>query len=212
MYNLVFLGAPGAGKGTQATIIAQKLDLIHLATGDLFRQAVKRGDKLGQKVKSFLKSGELVPDEITIEVVLKQINNLLNKGFILDGFPRNINQAKSLDEALGAKKKAIDKVIFISVSQSELEKRLGKRKACTQCQVPYQGNGDITICPRCGGELVQRSDDKPETISNRLKIYLKETEPLVYYYNQENKLNQVSGEGKIRKITNRILKVLGENQ
>jgi adenylate kinase len=208
----VFLGAPGAGKGTQAAIIAQKLDLIHLATGDLFRQAVKRGDTLGQKVKSFLKSGELVPDEITIEVVLKRIYNLVNKGFVLDGFPRNINQAKSLDEALEAKKKSIDKVIFISVSQLELEKRLGRRKVCIQCQVPYQGNNDITICPRCGGELVQRSDDKPETISNRLKIYLKETEPLVDYYDQENKLSQIGGEGKIEQITNRILGVLGENQ
>ena len=183
---LVFLGAPGAGKGTQAAIISQKLGLAHIATGDLFREAVTKGTELGKTVKAYMDKGVLVPDEVTIQLVSERLNESdCNSGCIFDGFPRTIEQAKALDEMLAGRNAAIDKAVYIKVSQEELLKRLGGRWICRLCQTPYH---EITSppkvpgkCDKCGGELYQRSDDTEKTIKERLRVYFAQTTPCLLY-------------------------------
>ncbi|MDD5604665.1 MAG: adenylate kinase [Dehalococcoidales bacterium] len=210
---IIFMGPPGAGKGTQAERVASELELEHLAPGDLFRQAVKQQSELGAEVQSYMERGELVPDEITIRVILERLINIgEGKGVILDGFPRNYNQALALDEALEKQNKAIDRVVDIQVAQPELVKRLSSRWLCRECQSPYSScdteNPYKEGCPACSGELYQRTDDKPETVNRRLEVYFKETAPLIDYYRNQNKLVEIEGQGGIKTITKRIIRAL----
>ena len=207
---IIFLGAPGAGKGTQAANAARELGLVHIASGDLFRQALEEGTELGLKAKSYMEKGVLVPDQITIGMVLERISAPdLKGGAILDGFPRNLEQAESLDKALAGEGKAIDKVIYIKVSEEELLKRLGGRWICRQCQTPYHAtNSPPKVwgkCDECGGELYQRPDDTEESIKKRLEVYSVETAPLIDYYTQQGKLVEIDGGDGVDVVGRRIV-------
>lgn len=211
--NIVFLGAPGAGKGTQATVVAGKLGLAHIATGDMFREAQAQGTKLGLKVKVYMEKGELVPNEITIGMLLEKIAAPESgQGAIFDGFPRNLEQAEALEGALAKADRVVDRVVYIKVTEEELKGRLGGRWTCRDCQAPYhevasppETDGQ---CDRCGGELYQRPDDNPETVAERLKVYFEQTMPLLDYYQQAGKLLEVDGEGDVDEISRRILAVV----
>jgi len=207
---IIFLGAPGAGKGTQAANVAQEVNLAHIASGDLFRQALGQGTELGLKAKWYMEKGELVPDEITIQMVLERISSPdCHYGIILDGFPRNLEQARALDKALVGQGKAVDKVIYIKVSEEELVRRLGGRWICRDCQTPYhETNSPPRVqgkCDRCGGELYQRPDDTVETVKQRLKVYFAQTVPLIDYYKQAGKLFEVDGEGDVDEVSGKIV-------
>jgi adenylate kinase len=206
---IIFLGAPGAGKGTQAANLAQELNLAHIATGDLFRQALEQGIELGIKAKSYMERGVLVPDQITIQMVLERLSAPdCEPGAILDGFPRNLEQAEALDKALAQRGKAIDKVIYIKVSEEELLKRLSGRWICRQCQAPYHVTDSPPKvwgrCDKCGGELYQRPDDTKESVRKRLEVYIAETAPLIDYYAQSGKLLEIDGEGSVTEVGRRI--------
>jgi len=212
---IIFLGAPGAGKGTQAAIVAQELSLAHIASGDLFRQALEQGTELGIQAKSYMEKGMLVPDAITIRMVLERISTPdCETGVILDGFPRNLEQAKALDEALLEQGKAIDKVVYIKVSQQELLNRLSGRWICRQCQTPYHAiNSPPKVwgkCDNCGGELYQRPDDTVETVKKRLEVYFAQTAPLIDYYTRADKLLEVDGEGSVNEVGRRTVTALGK--
>jgi adenylate kinase len=214
--RIVLLGPPGSGKGTQAGVIAQELGIAHIASGDLFREAAKRGDKMGMQVKSYMEKGLLVPDKITIKMILERISAPdCKKGCMLDGFPRTLEQAKALDKALSSNREAIDRVIYINVAPDELVRRLSGRFICRNCQAPYhlvssppkvQGK-----CDKCGGELYQRVDDSAETVRRRLDVYSAETAPLIDYYKKAGKLIEISGEGDIAEISNSIISALNKN-
>jgi adenylate kinase len=206
---IIFLGAPGAGKGTQAANLARELGLVHIATGDLFRQALEQGTELGIKAKSYMEKGVLVPDQITIQMVLERMSAAdCRRGAILDGFPRNLEQAGALDKALARQGKAMDKVIYIKVSEEELLKRLSGRWICRQCQTPYHATDSPPKvwgkCDKCGGELYQRPDDNEERVKKRLEVYFAETAPLIDYYAQIGKLLEVDGEGSVAEVGRRI--------
>jgi len=210
---IIFLGAPGAGKGTQAAIVAQELSLVHIASGDLFRQALEQGTELGIQAKSYMEKGMLVPDAITIRMVLERILAPdCEPGVILDGFPRNMEQATALDGALVEQGKIIDKVVYIKVSQQELLNRLSGRWICRQCQTPYHAiNSPPKVggkCDNCGGELYQRPDDTVETVKKRLEVYFAQTAPLIDYYTQADKLLEVDGEGSVNEVGRRIVTAL----
>ena len=212
---VVFLGAPGAGKGTQAAEVAKELKLAHIATGDMFRDAQKKGTRLALEAKTYMDKGMLVPDEITIKMVLERISAPdCVKGVIFDGFPRNLAQAQALDKAMAEQSKAIDHVVYIKVSEEELLKRLGGRWICRQCQSPYHEVASPPKvkgkCDKCGGELYQRSDDVPATIKERLKVFFAQTAPLIDYYSKTGKLVEVNGEGGMDEIKQRILKAVGK--
>ena len=212
MYIILF-GAPGAGKGTQAEYVAQKLNLVHIATGDLFRQAVEQGTELGIQVKSYMEKGVLGPDEITIGMVLERMSAPdCESGVVFDGFPRNLEQARALDEALAKQAKAIDRVVYIKVSEEELLKRLSGRWICRNCQMPYHATDSPPKiwgkCDKCGGELYQRPDDTVETVKKRLQVYFAQTAPLIDYYTQAGKLMEVDGEGDIDRVERRIIVAL----
>lgn len=210
---IVLLGAPGSGKGTQASVISKELKLVHIATGDLFRQAQAAGTGLGMQAKSYMEKGMLVPDEITIKMVLERISAPDCKhGVTLDGFPRNLKQAEALDKALTGQSQAIDKVIYIKVSEKELIKRLSGRWICRSCQFPYHiVNSPPRVsgkCDKCGGDLYQRADDTIETIEKRLKTYFAETAPLIGYYTRSGKLLEVEGEGDVGEVGKRMVEAL----
>ena len=210
---IIFLGAPGAGKGTQAANVAHQLNLVHIATGDLFRQAVEQGTELGMQAKSYMEKGILGPDELTIQMVLERMSAPdCQPGVVFDGFPRNIKQAEVLDEALARQAKAIDGVVYIKVSEEEILKRLSGRWICRQCQTPYHSqNSPPRVwgkCDRCGGELYQRPDDTVETIKKRLQVYFAQTAPLISYYTQAGKLLEVDGEGGVDEVGRRVILAL----
>lgn len=214
---IIFLGAPGAGKGTQAAIVVQELKLVHIASGDLFRQAVEMGTEMGTKAKSYMEKGKLVPDEITIEMVSGRMAAPdCESGVILDGFPRNIKQAKALDKALAKQAKAIDKVVYIKVSEEELLRRLSGRWVCRNCQTPYHATSSLPKvwgrCDRCGGELYQRPDDTAQTVRERLQVYFAQTTPLIDYYTRAGKLLEVDGEGSANEVTQKIMAVFHEGK
>ena len=217
MYNIIFVGAPGAGKGTQAVSIARKLNLAHIASGNLFRQAVAKGTKPGIQAKSYMDKGLLVPDELTTQMVLERMLAPDSEaGVVLDGFPRNLEQAEALDKALVRQDKTIGKVIYIKVPEEELQKRLGGRRVCRRCQAVYnminyppETEGK---CDKCGGELYQRPDDTAETIKKRLGVFFAQTAPLIDYYTEKNKLVAVDGEGNIDEVTQRILTALHKGE
>ena len=210
---LVLVGAPGAGKGTQADVITSHLGLAHVASGDLFRNALSKGTELGLKAKEYMEKGQLVPDEITISMVMERIAAPdCDKGIVLDGFPRNLQQAAALDEALKARGKAIDYAVYINVAEAELIDRLGGRWVCRGCQMPYHEVSSPPkvkgVCDKCGGELYQRADDNLETIKNRLKVYFSETAPLIDYYKQSGKLLEIAGTGTVAEIGEKIISAL----
>lgn len=207
--NLIFLGAPGSGKGTQAMRLAEKISVLHLSTGDLLRAAVKSGTDLGKKAEHFMKAGELVPDDIIIGLIEeKQTAGDLNAGFILDGFPRTIPQAEALDAMfvrVGAK---IDKAVLLDVDDEEIIKRLSGRMYCADCQAGYNYPASMPktegVCDKCGGKLVRRPDDEPEVVKNRLDVYKKQTQPIENYYRNQSVLLGIPGIGTPDEIFGRI--------
>ena len=214
---IIILGAPGAGKGTQAVNIARGMKLVHIASGDLFRQAIEKGDKLGVLVEDYMSKGTLVPDGVTIKMILQRfVDDDCKNGAVLDGFPRNVKQARALDEALKEQDKTIDKALYIKVSEKELTRRLTNRWVCHQCQASYHSKekpaGEGGRCKICGGELYQRADDNEETIKKRMGVYFTDTLPVIEYYRKQGKLLEVDGEGSVEIITRRILGALGRRE
>ena len=211
--RVILLGAPGSGKGTQAERLSGEAKLVHIASGDLFRKAEKEGTELGKLAKSYMEKGLLVPDEITIRMVMERIASLKSsQGFLLDGFPRTIEQAQALDKALAKEKKAIDKVVYIKVSNEELLRRLSGRWICRQCQTPYHMVSSppkvAGRCDRCSGELYQRADDTRETAEKRLQVYFTQTSPLIDYYQKKGKLAQINGEQDIGEVSKELAVLL----
>ena len=208
--RLILLGPPGAGKGTQAKMVLEGIPgAVHIASGDLFRYHRREGTPLGLKAAEYMSQGLLVPDEITITMVLERIQPpLTSQGFLLDGFPRNLLQARALDEALEARGLRIDKVIHIIVPTEELVRRLSGRLICRQCQVPYHLDNappkQEGTCDRCGGELYQRDDDTTEAVKVRIQVYQDETRPLVEYYRLVEKLVDVDGIGTVEEVGQRL--------
>jgi adenylate kinase len=207
------LGPPGAGKGTQAALLAEKLGIPHVASGDLFREALKEQTKLGLTAQSYMDRGELVPDEVTIAMVEERLaRSDYDGGVILDGFPRTIEQAGALKRLLHDQGKVIDAAIFIDAAEDELVRRLSSRWTCRNCQAIYnvisnppRGEGR---CDICGGELYQRADDVPETVRNRIRVYRQQTSPLIDYYRDEGLLVTIKSEGGIERVQQKILEAL----
>lgn len=212
--KLVILGAPGAGKGTQAVNLSEKLRIPHISTGDIFRSNIKGGTPLGRLAKEYIDKGALVPDEVTIGIVKDRLQQAdCKNGFILDGFPRTIPQAESLDSVLSELGTKLDYVIDIVVDDEVIIKRLSGRRICPECNMTYHidfsepaRNG---ICANCSAKVVQREDDREETIKNRLKTYHAQTEPLVDYYTRKGHLVSVTGQKRIEDTTSEVYKALG---
>jgi adenylate kinase len=213
---IIFLGAPGAGKGTQSVAVAEELNLAYIASGNLFRQAIEKRTELGKQVEPYLKEGKLVPDELTVKMVLECIPATdCEQGAVLDGFPRNLAQAETLDEALTEQGKSIDRAIYIKVAEEDLLKRLGGRWICRSCQTPYHRESSPPKvwgkCDKCSGELYQRPDDTDEAIKKRLEVYFTQTTPLIGYYESSGKLAKVDGNGSVGEIKQRIMATLQRN-
>jgi len=209
----ILLGAPGAGKGTQADIIVKEMSLPHVASGDLFRHALKNGTDLGKQAESYMKAGQLVPDEITIKMILERIaKDDCMSGCVFDGFPRTLEQAKALDVALEKQGKSIEKAIYIKVPESVLLDRLTGRWVCRTCQSPFHQQNQPPkkegVCDKCEGELYQRADDKEETIKERLKVYFAQTMPLLEYYEKKGRLFKCNGNQHIDEVGKDIVKFL----
>ena len=213
--KIVMLGAPGAGKGTQAIKIADKYDIPHISTGDIFRANIKGGTELGQKAKSYIDKGELVPDEVTIGMLLDRIaQDDCKNGYVLDGFPRTIPQAESLTEALKSQGDRIDFALNIDVPDEAIIKRMSGRRACPKCgatyHIVYAAPKTENICDKCGTELIIRSDDKPETVKDRLNVYHQQTEPLIAYYKTAGVLREVDGTQELPKVFEDVVAILSE--
>ena len=210
---IIILGAPGAGKGTQAGILSREMNLPRIASGDLFRQALEKKSELGLLAKSYMEEGRLVPDEIAIRMVLERISLPdCVSGCLFDGFPRTLEQAEVLDKALAEQGKSIAKAIYIQVTKEEFLKRLSGRWLCRNCQTPYhlltsppkiQGK-----CDKCGGELYQRPDDNEETVRERLEVFFAQTAPILDYYRKQNKLIEVNGNLGIQEVAREVISVL----
>ena len=214
--KIVMLGAPGAGKGTQAIKIADKYDIPHISTGDIFRANIKGGTELGQKAKSYIDKGELVPDEVTIGMLLDRIaQDDCKNGYVLDGFPRTIPQAESLTEALKSQGDQIDFALNIDVPDEAIIERMSGRRACPKCgatyHIVYAAPKTENICDKCGTELIIRSDDKPETVKDRLNVYHQQTEPLIAYYKIAGVLREVDGTQDLPKVFEDVVAILSEN-
>ena len=212
MYVLL-LGAPGAGKGTQAHILATKLGMAHVATGDLFREALKQGTELGLMAKSYMDLGALVPDEVTIAMVQERLTkDDCRQGVMLDGFPRTLEQARAFDRALSEVGKAIDGVLYIKVSDDELIRRISGRWICRNCQASFHEVSkpprEAGKCDDCGGPLYQRSDDTVETARKRLQVYFEQTSPLIEYYEKAKVLTEIDGEKDIESVQGALLAAL----
>lgn len=208
--KLILLGAPGAGKGTQADIVSRKLNIPTISTGNILRAAVKNGTPIGLVAKSYMESGGLVPDDVIIGIVRERLSEPdCKNGYILDGMPRTIGQAKALEDA-GV---AIDTVLVIDISDAEIESRMTGRRTCGQCSATYHvltnPPKSENVCDACGAELVIRKDDQPETVRNRLHVYHQETEPLIEFYKSRGKLKSVDNQPTIEATTEVIFKALG---
>ncbi|MBN1573444.1 MAG: adenylate kinase [Deltaproteobacteria bacterium] len=211
--NIILLGPPGAGKGTQAVRMSEKYKIPQISTGDILRSAVAAGTELGKEAKKFMDRGDLVPDEVVVGLVEERLKDAdCKNGYILDGFPRTVNQAKSLDKMLGGKGDGISHVISIEVDNDELLKRLTGRRTCRECKAMYhvvfEPPKSEGKCDKCGGELYQRDDDKEETIKARLKVYADQTEPLIEYYSEKGLKRSIAGSGGIDNIFKKITEVL----
>jgi adenylate kinase len=211
--RLVLLGAPGAGKGTQAKMLIEKYKIPQISTGDILRKAVADGTPLGKEAKVIMDKGELVPDKIVLGLVEERVKqDDCKKGFILDGFPRNTAQAEALDKMLNATGLPIDSALSVDVPKDDLMKRLTGRRTCKNCQqmynVYYSPPKKDALCDKCGGELFQRGDDKEDTIKKRLEVYDAQTAPLIDYYNKKGILKSVMGVGNIDEIFNKVCALL----
>ena len=205
--NIVLLGAPGAGKGTQAQRLVRDFGVAHISTGDLLRAAVKGGTELGIQAKKFMDAGELVPDQLVIDLVKERLaQEDAQNGFMLDGFPRNTVQAVTLDTELSALGRELDCALLVDVPYPVIIKRPSSRRTCRECG--YTGTASDTVCPSCGGEMYQRDDDKPETIKNRLDVYEKSTSPLVEYYRGQGILKTVDGNRDVDVVYEDVKKAL----
>ena len=212
--KIVMLGAPGAGKGTQAKMIAEKYRIPHISTGDIFRANIKNGTELGKQAKEYMDKGQLVPDELTVKILLDRVaQEDCKNGYVLDGFPRTIPQAEVLDKALTELGDHIDYAIDVNVPDENIIKRMSGRRACLTCcatyhiePVPPKKEG---ISDACGNELVLRDDDKPETVKNRLDVYHKQTQPLIDYYTEKNILKTVDGTVDMMDVFGAITSILG---
>ncbi|AOV06538.1 adenylate kinase [Sporosarcina ureilytica] len=203
--NIILMGLPGAGKGTQADSIVEKYDIPHISTGDMFRAAISEGTELGLKAKSYMDQGALVPDEVTIGIVRERLSKSdCEKGFLLDGFPRTVPQAEALDELLADMDRKIEHVINIQVDPEELVKRLTGRRICKVCGTSYhlQFNPPKAegVCDKDGGELYQREDDNPETVKNRLDVNMTQTAPLLDFYETKSVLSNINGQQDIQNV------------
>lgn len=213
--KIIMLGAPGAGKGTQAKKIAEAFGIPHISTGDIFRANLKEGTELGLKAKTYMDKGELVPDELTCDLVVDRISkDDAANGYVLDGFPRTIPQADALTNALAARGEAIDFAIDVDVPDENIIKRMSGRRACVGCGATYHIEFAPTkvegICDACGKELILRDDDKPETVANRLRVYHEQTQPLIEYYTNREVLYTVDGTQDIDKVFEDIRGILGK--
>jgi adenylate kinase len=211
--NIVLIGAPGAGKGTQAQTLADSLGLAHVASGDMFRSAMLRRTALGVRAKEYVDRGELVPDEITVGMVIDRLaEEDAARGVILDGFPRNVPQAEALDAALAQNGSSVDQAIYLAVKTDELLRRLGGRWLCRNCQASYHEVFNPPKlpgkCDACGGELYQREDDNVETARRRLDVYFEQTTPIIDYYRERGVLHEVDGEQSIPAVREAMLAVV----
>lgn len=212
--KIIMLGAPGAGKGTQAKMIADKYKIPHVSTGDIFRMNIKNGTELGMEAKKYMDQGLLVPDELTVRILLDRVaKEDCKDGYVLDGFPRTIPQAKVLDDALNKLGDKIDYAIDVEVPDENIVRRMSGRRACLSCgatyhieHVPPKKEG---VCDECGQPLVLRDDDKPETVQNRLRVYQEQTQPLIAFYTEKNVLKSVDGTQDMQDVFEAIVKILG---
>lgn len=213
MMNLILLAGPGSGKGTQAELLQMQFGMVHLSTGELFRENIKRKTELGKLAKTFIEKGQLVPDSTTIDMVRERLMQVdTERGVVFDGFPRTINQARALDEILQSRGTMIDAVIYLTVREDEIIKRLSGRLVCKDCQLPFHNeHNPFESCPyeRCQGEyLYQRDDDKPETVKARLRVYQNQTAPLIAHYTARDMLIKIDGEGSVTEVSNLIQQAL----
>lgn len=212
--KIIMLGAPGAGKGTQAKMIAEKYQVPHVSTGDIFRANIKNGTELGKEAKKYMDQGQLVPDELTVKILLDRVaQDDCANGYVLDGFPRTIPQAQVLDEALTKLGESIDYAINVDVPDENIVRRMSGRRACLSCgatyhieHIPPKKEG---VCDTCGSALVLRDDDKPETVLNRLKVYHDQTQPLIDFYTEKNVLKTVDGTVDMKDVFAAIVSILG---
>lgn len=212
--KIIMLGAPGAGKGTQAKKIAEKYQVPHVSTGDIFRANIKEGTELGKKAKTYMDAGKLVPDELTVDLLMDRISKEdCANGYVLDGFPRTIPQAECLEAALNERGEKIDYAVNVEVPDENIINRMGGRRACLTCgatyhlvYIPTKVDG---ICDHCGSELVLRDDDKPETVQKRLLVYHEQTQPLIDFYKERDVLREVDGTQDMAEVFADIVKILG---
>jgi adenylate kinase len=213
--RVIFLGPPGVGKGTQADFIAQNYGIPKLSTGDLLRESVVKGTSLGQEAKGYMNRGELVPDAVVIGLVEEKLGSPdCEKGFLLDGFPRTVAQADRLSTYLGSRGECLDRVIHFTLSKDEIVRRISGRRSCPDCKavyhlesVPPKVEG---MCDACGKSLIQRNDDKPETIESRLAVYQEQTAPLIEYYHSRNILGELDGAGLVPAVQERLVALLAQ--
>ena len=211
--RLILVGPPGAGKGTQAVALAAHYKIPHISTGDIFRANLKNGTELGKQAQSFMDRGELVPDSVTNEMVKDRLGNTdVANGFLLDGFPRNTNQAEVLDVILKDKKMPLDSALELSIDNSEIIRRLSGRRTCRNCSATFHKDFEKPkvdgVCDKCNGELYQREDDKEEVITRRLEIYAQQTEPIISYYKKAGILKNMSAVGDVAEITQKVIALL----
>ncbi len=214
MINVIFLGPPGGGKGTQAQLLVKEFGIPQISTGDMLRDAVKRGTELGKLAKKYMDEGKLVPDEVVIGIIKERLSqDDTKKGFILDGFPRTVPQAEALDRLLEEMGRGLTAVVLIDVPKEELLRRLTGRRTCSKCgkmyHIEFSPPKKEGVCDECGGELYQRDDDKEETILKRLEVYESQTLPLVDYYEKKGILKRVDGVGKIEEIYLKVKEAIG---
>ena len=206
--NIVLLGAPGAGKGTQAQKLVEEYGVAHISTGDLLRAAVKAGTELGRQAKSYMDSGSLVPDSLLVDLVRERLQeDDAQRGFILDGYPRNTAQAETLDAMLTELGRDLDAALLVSVEPKVIVERLSSRRTCRSCG--FTAPAGVEVCPRCSGEMYQRDDDKPETIQHRLDVYETQTAPLVEYYTTHGILKEVDGDRPVDEVYADVKVTLG---
>ena len=213
--KIIMLGAPGAGKGTQAKKIAKKYGIPHISTGDIFRANIKNNTELGKKAKTYMDKGELVPDELVVDLIMDRFKDSdCANGYVLDGFPRTIPQAEALDNALKAEGQAVDYAINVEVPDENIINRMSGRRACVGCGATYHIKYNPTkvegVCDACGEKLILRDDDKPETVKNRLSVYHEQTQPLIDYYKNAGVLAEVDGTKDMEEVFGDIVNILGK--